>query len=305
MKRLMGILLSLSLVPLSGCFAPEPQPQVTSAPAPAVVEPRKEAPPQPPEPVAEPQLPPQPEVAEEPPLPPAPIPAGVWLAKNDAGYTRYYEFHPESLTGTYRSLEYDLEISFSYDGSGADLTFRSESEEPPRSATLEMISPEEMILNWEHTLPEELALVEAESLDEFPFYTNTQLRELAVDHYSQNSGLTPDEMPQMVASITNEDNSVTVQLYDNLGDHNSTAAWYLLDRFTARGTEMISGEEIDLTTQPEELPPPSAEEEIGEDTEPVSPEEALSGEEAPEAPPYETLPESPAEEHSPNEETLA
>ena len=47
------------------------------------------------------------------------------------------------------------------------------------------------------------------------------------------------------AAQTNEDGSVAIQVYENLGDHNSTAAWYTVDRITAAGTDG-SGNEVDL-----------------------------------------------------------
>ena len=37
----------------------------------------------------------------------------------------------------------------------------------------------------------------------------------------------------------------TIQVYENLGDHNSTAAWYTVDRITAQGTDG-NGQAVDL-----------------------------------------------------------
>lgn len=36
-----------------------------------------------------------------------------------------------------------------------------------------------------------------------------------------------------------------IQIYENLGDHNSTAAWYTVDRITGTGTDE-AGAEISL-----------------------------------------------------------
>ena len=58
----------------------------------------------------------------------------------------------------------------------------------------------------------------------------------------------------MQAAMTNEDNTVTVQLYDNLGDHNSTAAWYIVDRFTAEATDLFTGEDFALEEAEAEFP---------------------------------------------------
>ena len=44
---------------------------------------------------------------------------------------------------------------------------------------------------------------------------------------------------------TDNDGSVTIQVYENLGDHNSTAAWYTVDRTTAAGTD-ADGHKVEL-----------------------------------------------------------
>ena len=49
-------------------------------------------------------------------------------------------------------------------------------------------------------------------------------------------------------------------------DHNSTSAWYVLDRFTATGTDLMNGMEIDLlehlNSSPDEEQLPAEGEEI-------------------------------------------
>ena len=95
-----------------------------------------------------------------------------------------------------------------------------------------------------------------------------------------------------------------VQLYDNLGDHNSTSAWYVLDRFTAKGTDLLSGTEIDLL---EHLAPPAEEEIPVEEDVPAEEQLPTEGEELPveeEELPVEELPaEEPVEEETPTEDT--
>ena len=67
---------------------------------------------------------------------------------------------------------------------------------------------------------------------------------LALSFYRENNGA-QDNQTLTSAAQTNEDGSVSIQVYENLGDHNSTAAWYTVDRMTAAGTDN-SGNEVNL-----------------------------------------------------------
>ena len=196
------------------------------------------------EPAAEPEVPAEPEVVEETPYEMA---GGVWLAMTDVGYSNYYHFAPESRSGSYVSLEYGLGMPFTYEGSEDALSFAMEGHEEDMTAAVEHQDEENFSLIWADSLPEKLTFVGEGTLEDYPFYSNVQLSDMALEHYAVHSGLSEEELEGMMgAAMTNVDNTVTVQLYQNLGDHNSTAAWYIVDRFTATGTDLTSGEEIDL-----------------------------------------------------------
>ena len=217
--------------------APPAQPEVVE-PAPAEEEVS--------EPVAEPEVP---EVPAEPEVEETPyeMAGGVWLALTDAGYSNYYHFDPETRSGSYVSLEYGLGMPFTYHGSEEELTFCLEGHEEDMIAAVEHQDEVNFTLVWSDSLPEKLSFVGEGTLEDYPFYSNAQLSEMALSHYAVHSGLSQEELEGMMgATMTNVDNTVTVQLYQNLGDHNSTAAWYVVDRFTATGTDLTSGEEIDL-----------------------------------------------------------
>ncbi len=79
-----------------------------------------------------------------------------------------------------------------------------------------------------------------ENLD---FYSNTELCDMALNYFTAHNDYTPSN----AAALTNSDGTVTIQLYDNLGDHNSNTTWYTVDRFTASGTDDSTGEEIQLS----------------------------------------------------------
>ena len=77
-------------------------------------------------------------------------------------------------------------------------------------------------------------------------YTEQELCNLALDYYRTNSGASAGETQDLAAAAqANEDGTVTIQVYENLGDHNSTAAWYTVDPVTAQGTDG-NGQSVDL-----------------------------------------------------------
>lgn len=72
-------------------------------------------------------------------------------------------------------------------------------------------------------------------------YTTKELEKMALDYYEKQTGYRPSQ----VASEVNQDGTVSIQLYDNMGDHNSTSAWYTVDSKTAVGTDVMENK-IDL-----------------------------------------------------------
>ena len=77
-------------------------------------------------------------------------------------------------------------------------------------------------------------------------YTAQELEDAALNYYQENSE--EHYRPGLVGSMPDEENPniINIQLYDNLGDHNSTSDWYSIDKTTGKGTNIL-GEEIDLT----------------------------------------------------------
>ena len=76
-------------------------------------------------------------------------------------------------------------------------------------------------------------------------YTTEQLEKMALDYYEAKTGYRPNS----VASQENADGTTSIQLYDNMGDHNSTSDWYTVDMKTATGTD-IMGNAVDLKVKP-------------------------------------------------------
>ena len=285
----MILALALSVCLLGSCSSPAHKTPDAGLNAPAQDQSVADVPtsadsPAPTEPI--PTEPPQTEVTEVPTEPAEPlyeIPSGVWLAGTDLGYSNYYHFDAQEQSGSYVSLDYGLGMDFTYDGSGTELVFSLVDHETPIAATVEPSGEDEFTLVWEDSLPEKLTYVGEGTLEDFPFYSNAELAELAGEHYAS---LTGEEVPSQSGTLTNEDNTVTIQLYDNLGDHNSTAAWYIVDRFTATGTDLLTGEEIDLLA---EFP----EEDAEVSTEPEAPVEEPTEETTTEEAPTEEIPTEP------------
>ena len=74
------------------------------------------------------------------------------------------------------------------------------------------------------------------------FYSNTELGEMAQQYYTILTGYTPS----CIGTRSNADGTVTIHLYDNMGDHNSTSAWYTVDRWSTVGTDDIMGDEVNF-----------------------------------------------------------
>lgn len=75
-------------------------------------------------------------------------------------------------------------------------------------------------------------------------FSTSQIEKMALDYYEAKTGYRPSRI-----HIEAREGKATIQLYDNMGDHNSTCDWYIVDLDTATGTDMM-GNNIDLKTTP-------------------------------------------------------
>ena len=167
------------------------------------------------------------------------IQAGTWLS--DAG--QYWFFDEDAASGRTRSLENGTGVGFTYTRKDGQAAFAMGSEDAVRDCTLTM-GTDTLTMQWADGATETLTFVSDQSSDEFTFYSDRELETLALAYYkAQNPGEDTDGLT--AAAQTNEDGTVTIQVYENLGDHNSNAAWYTVDRLTARGTDG-NGAEVNL-----------------------------------------------------------
>ena len=74
-------------------------------------------------------------------------------------------------------------------------------------------------------------------------YTNAELCKMAQDYYERHYNFRP---PIAEVDSTEGDN-VTIHLYEQVGNHTATSAWYVINRKTGKGHDDIFGDAIDLT----------------------------------------------------------
>lgn len=74
-------------------------------------------------------------------------------------------------------------------------------------------------------------------------YTNDELCRLAKKYYKKHY----KETPPIVEVDSEDGDNVTLHLYEQMSDHTATLAWYTVSRKTAKGTDGITCEDIDLT----------------------------------------------------------
>ena len=164
---------------------------------------------------------------------------GTWLS--DHG--EYYFFDEGDTTGRTASLDSGTGVGFTYTLSGTEATFSMGGADTSSSCTVSR-DGDVITLEWADGTTEQLTYVSDQGSDTFQFYSNQELADLALTYYKEHNGA-QDNQNLTSAAQTNEDGSVSIQVYENLGDHNSTAAWYTVDRMTAAGTD-DSGNAVDL-----------------------------------------------------------
>lgn len=231
--KFLAISLSLTALLLAGCQGNE-QSAGTSSPSP---EQSESVPPEQSGPVS-----PEPSGSDT----PAPTQSGAetvftpgtWLVGSGG---QYFFFEPDGKSGSTRDWEYGIGVAFEYEYEDGRAVFHMAANDNNTPCTVEITDAEHITLRWDDGHTTELTYLGAGEID---FYSNYELGEMAVAYYKQASGIDSENLT--AGAVTNEDGTVTIQVYENLGDHNSTAAWYTVDRFTGQGTDVNSGEAVDL-----------------------------------------------------------
>lgn len=166
--------------------------------------------------------------------------AGTWLAKSK-DTAAYYFFDADGVSGRTASLETGMGVGFSYTVDGERIVFRMGSADAKQQGVLSITDDTAAAITWEDGREESMTFVSEQGSDAFHFFSNEELCAMATAYYKETTG---EAAPQAAADLEFE--TVTIQLYHNLGDHNSTCAWYQVNRITGKGTDVNSGQEINF-----------------------------------------------------------
>lgn len=169
--------------------------------------------------------------------------AGTWFVSGKDS-AAYYFFDADGASGRTASLENGTGVGFTYSVQDNQVTFRMGAEDAVVKGTLTKSDDTHVSIVWERETENEetMRFISDKGSEDFRFYTNEDLCRMAVDYYIKNTG---EDSPQAAADTDPE--TVSIQLYRNAGDHNSTCAWNQVNRQTAKGTDVNTGAEIDLS----------------------------------------------------------
>lgn len=170
--------------------------------------------------------------------------AGTWFVSGKDS-AAYYFFDADGASGRTASLENGTGVGFTYSVQDNQVIFRMGAEDAVVKGTLTKSDDTHASIVWERETDNEetMRFISDKGSEDFQFYTNEDLCRMAVDYYIKTTG---EDAPQAAADTDPE--TVSIQLYVNMGDHNSNCAWYQVNRQTAKGTDVNTGAEIDLST---------------------------------------------------------
>ena len=167
---------------------------------------------------------------------------GIWWSTSSDG-DRYFCFYTGSSSGSFQDQENGLGMAFSYEISDEEniIIFHIGDAESSERVQAVFADSNTAVLTWSNGSTETLSYQGLGNFDTFHFYSNLELCEMALDYYESRYAYRPEDASAEVQA----DGKIAVQLYDSLDDHNSTSAWYTVDRFTAQGTD-IMGNTVNL-----------------------------------------------------------
>lgn len=173
-----------------------------------------------------------------------PFKTGTWRGFSQADSKEQYYFFSDD-GGQVFGVEAHAGLPFAYDYENGRAVFHMGSADDNSPCTVEVAGDgSAMTLKWDNGTTETLTYVSSKGVDDYIYMFNDDIEKLAIAYYKQQSGSKSENLTAGVQG--NGDGTVTVQVYENQGDHNSTAAWYTVDRETGKGTDKNSGKAVDL-----------------------------------------------------------
>lgn len=176
--------------------------------------------------------------------------AGTWMAQ--CGPTsRYYFFEAGGDAGRFINMKDSTGADFTYMQTGDQGVFYLSANGAGAACSVVVQDEDHIILKWENQPEEKMTYVSPLDEEQFHFYTHEELARLALaDYLAKNY---PVDVSLQAAAMDNGDGTSTIQIYQNLGDHNSTAAYYVVDRCTGEGQNISNGTSVDLTKGTQDL----------------------------------------------------
>lgn len=164
---------------------------------------------------------------------------GVWRGEDS-----YFFFH-EDGSGQLLNFEYGIGVGFQMEPfAGDSLTFHMGAADDNTVFGVSDVTGESVTLTTDDGTTDTLVYVVGSDPETFTFYSNEEARTLALSFYQAQTGYAP----QYAGVQNNADGTLTIQLYDEVDGHNSTSAWYTVDRVTLVGTDDMTGDTVDLKT---------------------------------------------------------
>lgn len=155
----------------------------------------------------------------------------------------YYEFYPDGKGGCTMSFENGTGVGFEYEqNADGSTTFHMGAVDCLVNSVCTSNPDGTLSVEWEDGRQETFVPVSAGG-DDFSFFTNEELEYVALAYYGAQTGY----YPQFAGVKSNDDGTASIQLYDLVEDHNSTSAWYTIDRVTLAGTDDLTGEAVDMS----------------------------------------------------------
>lgn len=166
---------------------------------------------------------------------------GIWWSSNSDG-DRYFCFYDGSNSGSFRDQENGVGLSFDYEAeeNSDKIVFHIGDVSDNTSVRVNFQDSNTAVLKWENGDTETLKYQGLGNFDTFRFYSNVELCEMAMNNYEARNGSRPADASAKIQS----NGKIMIEIYENAGD-SSASAWYTVDRFTAKGTDML-GNSIEL-----------------------------------------------------------
>ncbi len=171
------------------------------------------------------------------------IKPGTWNCDNES----YYFFNEDGESGSTLSFEKGIGVGFRYSVTSRSegfVNFSMGAADNSQGVVITDLAEDSFTLIWESGQSQNFTYVSPQSADEFKFYTDDQLHDIVLKYYQEDNN---NYKPQYSGVQHNSDGTATVHLLDISGDQSYTAALCTLDRVTLKGTNDLTGAEIDLS----------------------------------------------------------